>query len=229
MKKYFVYTMAVVWMITMSACQPKSIKHYNYRPYLKNMPASILVLPPVNQSMAVMAPYKYISIISRPIAEKGYYVFPVAVIDALMKENGVSSPEDMHRISLNKIKEIIDPDAVLYVIIKEWGTKYKVIDSQTIVHVSARLIHTDTGNQIWQNESRVVKSSNDNANNIVEMLIAAVVNQVLSNFFDPTINVANVVNKHLYDNGYNGLLLGKYHPLYEESKKKALKRMKLNE
>jgi hypothetical protein len=227
MKRKFIFTIGLVWIISMTACQSTQ-KPYNYRPYLNNMPASILVLPPINQSMAVMAPYMYLSIISRPIAEKGYYVFPVAVIDALMKENGVSSPEDMHRIPLTKINEIIHPDAVLYVTIKEWGTKYKVIDSQTIVHVSAKLIDTDTGNIIWQNERKMVKSSNDNANNIVEMLIAALVNQVLSNFLDPTIDVAKLVNRHLYDNGYNGLLLGKYHPLFDESQKEVGARMKLD-
>jgi len=225
MKKELIYIIGVVWLITLSACQSTPDKPYNYRPYLKHMPASILVLPPVNQSMAVMAPYKYLSIISRPIAEKGYYVFPVAVIDALMKENGVTSPEDMHQISLAKINEIIHPDAVLYVTIKEWGTKYKVIDSQTIIYVYAKLIDTDTGNQIWQNASKVVKSSNDNANNIVEMLIAALVNQILSNFFDPTIDVAHVVNRRLYYNGYNGLLQGKYHPQFEESQKMIYQRM----
>jgi hypothetical protein len=218
--------MGMVWIITLSACQSKPDKPYNYRSYLKHMPASILVLPPVNQSMAVMAPYKYLSIISRPIAEKGYYVFPVAVIDALMKENGVSSPEDMHKISLRKINEIIHPDAVLYVTIKEWGTKYKVIDSQTIIYVYAKLIDTDTGSQIWQNESKVIKSSNDNANNIIDMLIAALVNQILSNFFDPTIDVAHVVNRRLYSNSYNGLLQGKYHPQFEERQKAVSQRMK---
>jgi len=227
MKRQFIYAIGLVWIISMTACQ-STHKPYNYRPYLNNMPASILVLPPINQSMTVMAPYMYLSIISRPIAEKGYYVFPVAVIDALMKENGVSTPEDMHRISLSKINEIIHPDAVLYVTIKEWGTKYKIIDSQTIIHISARLMDTDTGNVIWQNERKMIKSSNDNANNIVEMLIAALVNQVLSNFLDPTIDVARLVNRHVYDNGYNGLLLGKYHPLFDENQKEVNAKMKLD-
>jgi len=218
MKKNSVKSIVLIGLIViLSACHAR--KPYDYRPYLENMPASILVLPPVNESLTVMAPYMYLSIISRPIAEKGYYVFPVAVIDALMKENGVSSPEDMHRISLKKIDEIIHPDAVLYVNIKEWGTKYKVIDSQTIVCISAKLVDTDTGNVIWKNSRKEVRSSNDNANNIIEMLIGALVNQVLSNFLDPTIGVAHKVNNRLYYNNYSGLLPGKYHPQYQKSQK----------
>ncbi|ETR73359.1 MAG: lipoprotein [Candidatus Magnetoglobus multicellularis str. Araruama] len=226
MRKFTVYLFCLVWIVSLSACQSTPKKPYNYQPYLSHMPESILVLPPINQSLEVNASYMYISIISRPIAEKGYYVFPVAVIDALMKENGVGSPEDMHRISLSKIKEIINPDAVLYVTIKEWGTQYKIIDSQTIVHVSATLIDTDSEQQIWQNSCRIVKSSNDNANNIAEMLVAALVNQVMSNFLDPTINVARMANQRMYYNDYNGLVPGKYHPLFEERQKKIKEQMK---
>lgn len=40
-------------------------------------PRSILVLPPMNSSVDVNAPYSYLSTISTPLAEKGYYVFPV--------------------------------------------------------------------------------------------------------------------------------------------------------
>jgi len=224
MKKYIIYAIAVLWIINMTACQSIEKKPDIYRPYLKQMPVSILILPPVNQSLDITAAYKYLSIISRPIAEKGYYVFPVAVIDALMKENGVSTPEDMHRISLSKIREIINPDAVLYVNIKEWGTKFKVIDSQTVIHISAQLIDTDTGNKIWGNESRVVRSSvnNNNSNDIVNIIVAAMVSQVISNFMDQTIDVANEVNRNLYYNAYHGLLWGKYHPLYEKNQKELM-------
>jgi len=214
-----------LWIVSLTACQVSPYKPFNYRPYLDHMPASILILPPVNQSMEVMAPYKYLSTITRPIAEKGYYVFPVAVIDALMKENGVTTPEDMHQIPLAKIKQIINPDAILYVTIKEWGTKYKVLDSQTIIIVYAKLIHTESETVIWQNERQVVKSSTNNSNSLAEMLIAALINQVMSNFLDPSIEVARGLNNLLYYNSTDGLLSGKYHPLFDENQKKCIESM----
>ncbi|MBF0452334.1 MAG: DUF799 family lipoprotein [Candidatus Magnetomorum sp.] len=217
----------VLWIgLNLSACTSTPRKPYDYRSYLKHMPTSILVLPPVNQSLEVMAPYMYLSIVTRPLAEKGYYVYPVAVIDALMKENGVTSPAEMHQIPLNKIKEIIDPDAILYMTIKKWGTKYMVIDSQTTIHISARLIDTNSGKTLWQSEKQLIKSANDNANNIAEMLISALINQVLSNFFDPSIDVARKLNQVMYYNGFNGLLIGEHHPLFKESQKKCSEQMK---
>ncbi len=57
---------------------------YDYAPYRQHMPRSILVLPPLNKSVEVNAPYSYLSTVTRPLAECGYYVFPVAVIDAFL-------------------------------------------------------------------------------------------------------------------------------------------------
>lgn len=211
--------------ISFIGCSSTPRKPYNYKPYIQNMPTSILVLPPINQSLEVMAPYMYLSTITRPIAEKGYYVYPVAVIDALMRENGVTSPENMHLIPLHKLKEVIKPDAVLYLTIKEWGTQYKVIDSQTIINITAKLVDTESGNTIWQASRRHIKSSGENRNGIAEMMLAALINQVLSNFLDPSIEVANMLNHHMYNNGYNGLLIGKLHPLHQESLKKINEHM----
>ena len=53
---------------------------HDYSAYLDHMPRSILVLPPLNNSLEPVAPYIYLSTVTRPLAERGYYVFPVAVI-----------------------------------------------------------------------------------------------------------------------------------------------------
>jgi hypothetical protein len=219
MKRLIIINIMIIFYLT--GCTPaptKKPKNY-YSLYLQHMPTSILILPPANHSMEVMAPYMYLSTITQPVAEKGYYVYPVAVIDALMKENGLTSPEEMHQIPLKKIKEIIDPDAVLYLSIKEWGTKYKLIDSQTIIQISAKLVDTDSGYTIWKKEQRIVKSSTDNADSIEQMLIAALLNQVISNFIDPTLNVAHKLNQNLFYNAKDGLLLGQHHPQYQENQK----------
>jgi hypothetical protein len=54
-------------------------------------PRSILMLPPLNESTAVEATWGYLSTVTQPLAERGFYVFPVAVIDQFLKENGLPS------------------------------------------------------------------------------------------------------------------------------------------
>jgi len=223
MKKYY-FLILLICYFNLQGCSLTK-KPYDYRNYLKHMPKAILVLPPSNKSLEVMAPYKYISIITKPIAEKGYYVYPVAVIDELMKANGVNTPEQMHQIPLYKINEIIDPDAVLYITINDWGTKYKIIDSQTTISISAKLVDTDNGIILWQGGRTVVKSSSENNNNsIIEMLVAALVNQILTNFIDPSLDVARIVNNKLFLN-HNGLLSGQYNQNYLQDQIQTKKRM----
>jgi hypothetical protein len=110
------------------ASQPR-----DYASYRAHLPRSVLVLPPLNQSVEVDAPYRYLSTISRPLAEAGYYVFPVAVVDGVMKENGLPTPGEMHAVSLEKIREVFGADAVLYVTIEDYGQKYLIVLSGTVV------------------------------------------------------------------------------------------------
>ena len=131
----------------------------DYGAYREHLPRSVLVLPPLNQSVHVNAPYGYLSTISEPLAEAGYYVFPVAVVDAFMKENGLPTPGEMHEVPLDKFAEIFGAEAVLYVTIEDYGQKYQVVQSTTIVKARAELVDVATGTPLWQGRVQVAQSS----------------------------------------------------------------------
>lgn len=210
----------VVFVVLLMSQACVTTRHPNYAAYLEHMPRSILVLPPVNESTAVMAPYIYLSTVTRPLAERGYYVFPVGFIDILMKQAGQPHPEEMARVSLARIREIIDPDAVLYMTIKDWGTKYRVIDSVTRVHLVGQLIDADTGIVLWQGEYNLERSSSEGQSDLIGMLVVAVIQQIISNFSDPTRDVARMNNTQLFWNDFSGLLIGVRHPRFEEDQRR---------
>src|SRR5215211_6924656 len=79
----------------------------DYTNFRQHRPRSILVLPPLNQSTAVEGTYGYLSAVTMPLAELGYYVFPVAVVDQFLKENGMPTAGEMHQVPLKKVSEII--------------------------------------------------------------------------------------------------------------------------
>ena len=136
-----------------------SVPAYNYDALIAAKPRSIVVIPPKNNSLEVNAPYIYLSTISRPLGNKGYYVFPVAVIDAFMKENGLPTPEEMNLVPLDKIYQNIGADAVLYTEIIDWGQKYNIISSSTVVKVRMQLVDAKTGSQLWHASISAVRSS----------------------------------------------------------------------
>ncbi|MCX7096636.1 MAG: DUF799 family lipoprotein [Methylococcales bacterium] len=184
---------------------------FDYTAFRAHKPRSILVLPPVNKTTDVNAPYTYLSTITQPLAECGYYVFPVAVVDAYMKENGLPSADEMHGVSLAKIRQIIGADAVLYVTIEEWGQKYIVIQSVTIINATAKLVDTATGTVIWEGKQSVSRGSGGGGDPVA-MLITAAVTQVMNSMVDYTHDLSRQANYQMVYDPNEGFLAGPYLP-----------------
>lgn len=197
-------------LLLLSGCAKQ--EPYNYSALEESKPRSILVLPPVNNTVEVNAPYIYLSTISRPLAEKGYYVFPVTVVDKLMKENGLASPDEMHAIPLDKLTEHIGADAVLYVTIDEWGQKYEVLSSRVVVRATLRLVDSRTGELLWDSEVFAQHQSGDGGGGIAGALIGAVVEQIAGSMIDRTPDLSRAANNLSINNKIRGLLSGPYSP-----------------
>lgn len=185
----------------------------DYTQFREHRPTSLLVIPPINESVEVNAEYSYLSTVTQPLAELGYYVYPVAVIDAFLKENGMPGAAEMHQIPLSKIDEIIGPDAVLYLTLQNYGSKYQVISTTTVVSAQATLIDVKTGTELWSGEATTASSSNGGGN-IVASLVAAAVTQIINSQTDPGHNVSAMNNQRLFMTPDQGLLFGPYHEQY---------------
>src|ERR1035437_652076 len=138
MKRRFLNFGALVGLLALTGCVTS--KHYDHTNSGAPPPRSIVVLPPLNQSTDIKGTYSYLSTVTRPLAEMGYYVFPVAEVDQLMKENGMPTAGEMHQVPPSKIGEIIGADSVLYVTLRKYGSKYQVISSVTTVTADAKLV-----------------------------------------------------------------------------------------
>jgi hypothetical protein len=143
-------TLALLPLVLTGCAAPKP---YDYTKLHENQPRSILVLPPLNQTPSLQATYGYLTTVTQPIAERGYYVFPVAMVDRFFRENGMPTAWEMHQVPLNKLAEIMGADTVMYVTLKEYGTKYLLLDSASIVRAEARRVDTRTGLLLWQGEA----------------------------------------------------------------------------
>src|SRR5574343_1422113 len=96
-------------------------KPYDYTAFKEARPASILVLPPLNSSPDIAATYSMMSQTTAPLAESGYYVFPVTLVDATFEQNGISTQADIHAVSVSNLREIFGADAALYSNAKQYG------------------------------------------------------------------------------------------------------------
>ena len=183
---------------------------YDYTNFRAHPPRSVLVLPPLNESTAVEGTYGYLSMVTMPLAEMGYYVYPV-VVDQFMKENGLPTAGEMHQAPLDKIRDIFGADAVLYVTLKQYGTKYHVISSDTIVTLQAKLVDTKTGLVLWNGTATAQQSSGSSGNIFVDLVVAAV-SQAVNSSTDQAHDVSRMANIMLLTPKDRGLLYGPYYP-----------------
>jgi hypothetical protein len=204
---------SIVLSVALVGCATQ--KPFDYSAFRAHRPRSILVLPPINNSPDVKGTYGYLSTVTRPIAEKGYYVFPVMLVDKYMRDNGLETATDMQDVPLSKIRDIFGADAVLYVDLKDYGTTFALINSTTTVSASAKLIDTRTGIQLWKGSATVSQgSSAASAANPLAALIAdavgAVIDQIVNTSTDHAHLVSKLVNAQLFTNPKRGLLKGPY-------------------
>lgn len=180
-------------------------------------PASILVLPPVNDAPEVQASASVLSYATRPLAEAGYYVMPVTLVSETFRQNGLEIAGDIHEVSPAKLKDIFGADSALYIKITRYGTSYQVINSVSVVSADAKLVDLRTGAMLWNGSASA--SSDEGGNNsgggLAGMLITALVKQIINTATDASHTVAGVATHRMLAAGRpGGLLYGPRSPLY---------------
>jgi hypothetical protein len=201
--------------LVLAGCQ--TVKPYDYTNFRAHPPRSILVLPPLNESTAVEGTYGYLTTVTRPVAERGYYVFPVAVVDQFMKENGLPTANEMQQAPLARIAQITGADAVLFLDLKQYGAHYQVLNSVVIVEVAAKLVDTRTGTVLWEGQGAAQQASSGSGGNILGDLIAAAINQAINKHTDRAHQVSRLANANLFFPEQTGLPYGPYNPKYDQA------------
>jgi len=188
----------------------------DYSAFKESKPRSILVLPPLNNSPDVRATYSTLSQATLPLAESGYYVFPVTLVDETFKQNGVTVPADIHELPINKLREIFGADTALYMTVKEYGSSYKVVSSDARVTLTAKLVDLRTGKEIWQGSATASSAEGESNNSgLIGLLVKAVINQIVDNVSNRSHPVAGVAdNRLLFAGRPNGILYGPRSPKY---------------
>jgi len=209
----------VLTMLCLSACvAPPS---YNYSALIAAKPASILVLPPKNLSPDVNATYATLAQMTTPLSETGYYVIPVALMDAAFKENGVFSANDAQNIAPAKLLDIFGADAALYTEITEYGNSYKVIRAETAVAARATLVDLRTGIVLWEGNARAssAEQQQNSGGGLAGLLIQAAVQQIANSIVDNSYTYAGIASDRLLSPRPAGLLPGPRSPLYGQPSK----------
>jgi hypothetical protein len=219
MKNSFKLIAAALAVVVLSGCATNPPVPYDYTEYKLSNPKSILVLPPVNKTPEVRATYSMLSQVTFPLAESGYYVFPVSLVDETLKENGVTQAQDAHELPSAKLREIFGADAALYISITQYGTVYKVLDSLTTVSAEARLVDLKTDKVLWTGSASAstAEQQNQNQGSLAVLLVSAIIKQVVDTVTDQSHPMAGLASRRLLSAGsFKGLLHGPRSPHFNK-------------
>jgi len=119
-------------------------------------PRSILIVPVINQSINVTASDYFLSTVSRPLADRGYYVFPVNATKRLLEDDGLADANLVHNAPASRIGRLFGADAVLYVSIDRWDARYMLLATQVTVKISYLIKDVHTDQELWSDTETIV-------------------------------------------------------------------------
>jgi hypothetical protein len=141
----------LISVLCLSSCGPKLLTKSDAFPnHYKEMPISILVLPPVNTTTAADANEYYATTIAEPLSFAGYYVCSTELVTEILRSEGTPDSDLLLNTPPQKFKEYFGADAVLYITINKWDTSYYVIGGKVTVGLNFILKSTNTSDILWK-------------------------------------------------------------------------------
>jgi hypothetical protein len=209
------FALAIVLFLSGCATAPPK----DYSAFKTADPKTILILPPKNSSPDVLGTYGVYAQTQRPIIESGFYVLPISLVNEHFKTNGLTVSDEIHLVDIEKLRTIFGADAALYIDIKNYGAKYYVVGSASIVTAEGRLVDLQTGKELWTGTATASSSEQSQNNNmgLAGLLVTAIVKQVLATASDQSYTIAAVMSQRLLSARSPGsLLYGPRHPAYKK-------------
>jgi hypothetical protein len=209
MKKYIFLSFIIIALLT--SCSPMATltKEGAFPRMYQETPLSVVVAPPINEVTAADAAEFYLSTIADPFTMHGYYIFPIPLINQVLKDEGVFNtlqelpPADVAK----KMYALFGADATLFSRIQKWDKKYRVVAGSVTVLIDYQLISGKTGEILWSHAKEVVIDTSGSSNNgLLANLIETAITTAVTDFV-PIARQANSLALIAFP-------YGKYNPLF---------------
>lgn len=173
-------------------------------------PRSILVVPAINKTLDVDAPNYLLSTLTIPLAEKGFYVFPVNTVKVVLEQEGYYEGEQVHRQSPEVVAKLFGADAVLYVTINRWDAQYAILAATVTVDFDYRIVFKD-GRELWRANQRMQYSpQTNNAGHPLATLLVAVINAAITRAAPNYLPLTQQANNQVFVIGPTAIPNGPY-------------------
>jgi hypothetical protein len=207
---------AVLAVLALTGCAtPPVVK--NYTAFRAHDPHSILVVPVLNNTTSLTAQDFFLSTISAPFAERGYYVFPAHMVKSVLENEGLSDAGLIHSANPARFGQLFGCDAVLLITINKWESQYIVLSTSTNVSFQYRLASCKDGSTLWEDKRELTYSPQAAYNaNPLAALVAAAITAALEKADPNYMPLASQANLLAAATVGQGLPSGPYRPEYQK-------------
>jgi hypothetical protein len=197
-------------LLLLTGCATQSAKQ-DLSAFNAAKPRSILVVPAANKSLDVDAPNYLLTTLSVPLAERGYYVFPVHTAKTVLEQEGYYDGDQVQKQAPEALAKLFGADAVLFVTINRWDAQYAVLATTVTVDFDYRLVYKD-GTEIWKaNKKMQYSPQNQNTGSALGNLIAAAVSAALERAKPNYMPLAQSANNQVLNMEPTAIPFGPYH------------------
>jgi hypothetical protein len=199
-----------VALLSLTGCMTPPVKP-DQSALVAAAPRSILIVPTINRSLDVDAPNYVLASLPIPIAERGYYVFPVNTTKFVLEQEGFYEAERIHEQPPSSLAKLFGSDAILYVAIKQWDAKFAVFTTVVTVDFDYRLV-SKNGVELWRDNKRMQyqPQNNNNAASPMAALLTAVINAAVARAAPNYMPLTQQANQEVFVTGPNALPNGPY-------------------
>jgi hypothetical protein len=202
--------------LLVSGCAVTQVQVDTLADFHQSRPKSILIVPVVNKSIDIKASTSVLTTLPRQLGEKGYYVFPVNTVKALLEFEGLSSPQEVHNVPPAELASLFHADSILYVTIHSWTSKYIIVSTTTEVDIEYRLVAAD-GALLWADREKLKHSPDSHENGtVLSTLLLAVVESAIERADPNYLPLTRQANAKVFWNVNQPFPPGPYAPGYFE-------------
>ena len=211
------YLLLAASLVLFTACTPPKLDSHRYDAFRAADPRSILIVPVVNHTVDVTAADYFLSTITRPVVNRGYYVYPVYLVKRILEDDGLADADLVHQADPKRLGTLFGADAILYVTIDRWDAKYAVFATTVEVEFRYALKSGKSGETLWasQETMRYSPESRSTGNPLAD-LIGMAVTAGIAKAAPDYIPLAQQANGNAVGRLHRGLPAGPYGNAYKQ-------------
>lgn len=143
----------IIAVVSLASCSTTTTLSQQYPGMYEEKPLTIAIMSPINQTTHAEAKDYFYTTMYMPLCEKGYYVYSPYMTMEMFQQESAYDAEMFLEADLTPFRNILDADAAMFTIIKDWK-KSSIIGMMT-VKVEYILRSTKSGQTLYNREGEI--------------------------------------------------------------------------